>query len=247
MDNFDRFFENAMSALEATKNSQMDAVDAASALMIESMENNGIIQMIGVDHGRSMGLELGHRAGGLVPLHDFRSEDLAVKGLITSEQYQPEVFNNTPEFASLWLNYYPVDPADLFILTSRTGDEPVLNEMARLIKNNGHKIIVVTSKAAAAKAKAANPEQSNLTDYADLVLDTCTPENDGLVEMKNGEVTGQLNTLANDMLAQLITARIYQTLTDSGKECPLLLSVNIKGADEHNAVIKAPYSKRCIH
>ncbi len=236
-----------MGYLEQTKNSQMEAVDKASQMMIESMNHNGIIQMIGVDHGRSMGLELGHRAGGLVPLHDFRSEDLAVKGLITSEQFQPEYFNNHPEFASLWLDYYPIDPADLFILTSRTGTEPVLTEMARLIHERGHQIIVVISRTAAQQAKNEDPEAANLIDFADLVLDTGTPEVDGLVEMKNGTLTGQLNTLSNDILAQLITARTYQSLVDSGQECPLLQSVNIKGADEHNAIIKAPYSTRCIH
>ena len=243
MDNFDRYFEQAMRQLEETKNSQMSVVQLAAEKIADCIDNNGVVQLVGVDHGRSLGMELGYRAGGLMPFHEFKSQDLATRGLITREEYQPEVFNNEPAFAKMWLDAYRVEPEDMFIFTSRTGDEPVLNELATMVKKN-FPIFVVVSKTAAAKAKAEHPERPNLVDIADLVIDTGTPEVDGLIEMKDGTRTSPVNTLCNNVLAQLITAETYRYLKNHEMDCPILLSVNVTGADEHNGKISQRYDGR---
>ncbi len=243
MDNFDRYFERAMSQLEETKNSQLPVVQEVAKAIAACIDRNGIVQLVGVDHGRSLGMELGYRAGGLMPFHEFKSQDLATRGLITPEQFQSHVFNNEPKFAKIWFDSYRVEPEDMFIFTSRTGEEPVLNELAAMVKKD-FPVFAVVSKAAANKAKREHPERPNLIDIADMVIDTGTPEIDGVIEMKDGTKTSQVNTLCNNILAQLITAETYRYLKNNEMDCPILLSVNVTGADEHNGKISQRYEGR---
>lgn len=176
-----------------------------------------------------------------MPFHQFDSKDLALRGVISEAEAADEVFSQKPENAAIWKSTYRIEPEDMYLFSSFAADEPVLVEMARQAKEEGRKVILVTSKAAAEKAKAEG--KASLMDYADLVIDTLTGTDDRVVDM-NGYKAGQLNTIAGNTIAQMITADTYNYLTSKGLDAPVLLSANVTGADVHNRKISDVYAGR---
>jgi uncharacterized phosphosugar-binding protein len=244
MKNFESFYSCAMSRLELVKKSQRDNISKAAEIFADCMKDNGIIQLVGVDHGRSLAMELGYRAGGLMPFHQFNSKDLALRGELQREDVIPEIFNNNIANAQKWLDLYNINPKDMFLLTSRTGSEPVLIELAKLVKKHGHKIIAVESVKAKEHYQNTNPGSDNISNYAELVIDTCTDANDTVVDVDGQHKVGQLNTICGNVIAQMLTAETYRYLKNHDMDCPVLLSVNVKGADAYNRKISDQYVGR---
>ena len=68
-------------------------------------------------------------------------------------------------------------------------------------------------------------------------------EPDVALDIKGVKV-GQLSSTVTNVCAQMITAEIYRCYVEAGKEAPVLLSANIKGADVHNNSLTDPYGRR---
>ena len=244
MNNFDRFYCSAMKQLEFMKENQRTNIGKAAEMFAACMNDNGIIQLVGVDHGRSFAMELGYRAGGLMPFHQFNAKDLALRGVLSQQDIKPQNFNNNPEYAQKLVDLYKIEPTDMFLCTSRTGCEPVLVEIAKMAKKHGHKVIAVVSKKASQKYMEMNPAADNILNYSDLILDTCTEEVDTVVDIDGRQKAGQLNTICGNVLAQMITAETYRYFKNHGIDCPVLFSANVTGADVHNRKISDKYLGR---
>ena len=241
MKSLDTYYDSAIALIKNVNETQKANVESVAEMFADCINHNGVVQLVGIGHGRTFGMELGYRAGGLVPFHEFMSRDLVLRGAISEEEAKDEVFAQKPENAQIWKSTYALDPNDMFTFSTFTATEPLLVEMAKQAKEEGRKVLLVTSRAAAEKAKAeGNP---SVLDYADQVLDTLAGTEDRIVDI-NGFKAGQLNTIAANTMAQMLTADTYACLTAQGKEAPVLLSDNVTGADEHNRRMVRPYDGR---
>ncbi len=238
------FFKVAKERLAFTKESQRENILAAAKMMGDCMEENGLVQLFGLNHGRAFAMELGYRAGGLMPFHQFNVVDLVMRGVISEDEFhQPDFDDNTEMAHKLW-DLYNIVPSDMFILVSFAGNEGIMVETALKAKEAGHKIIAVVSKKLADKAVSRHPSGKKLTDLADLVIDNCADECDALLDVDGVHKMTQIATISGNVIAQMITAETYHYLTAQGKECPILLSVNVKGADVHNKEMSDQYLGR---
>ena len=241
MKSFDTYYDSAIALIKNVNETQKANVESAAEMFADCMNSNGLIQLVGIGHGRSFAMELGYRAGGLMPFHQFNSQDLVLRGVMSEADAADDVFSQKPENAAIWKSTYNIDPNDMYLFSSFSADEPVLVEMAKQAKEEGRKVILVTSKEAAEKAKAEG--KASVMDYADLILDTLTGTDDRAVDM-DGYKAGQLNTIAGNTIAQMITADTYAYLTAQGLDAPVLLSANVTGADVHNKAISDVYFGR---
>ncbi|MBQ1508730.1 MAG: hypothetical protein IIZ47_04850, partial [Erysipelotrichaceae bacterium] len=110
-------------------------------------------------------------------------------------------------------------------------------EMAKRAKEKGQKVVGVVNK------KSYDSHGGTLLNYCDLFLDMGADEPDEAIDL-NGTKIGQLSSTVSNILAQMITAEIYAYFTAKGKEVPILLSANVKGADVHNNSLTDPYGRR---
>ena len=60
----------------------------------------------------------------------------------------------------------------------------------------------------------------------------------------DGLSVGQASSTVTNVIAQMITADVYEYYVSKGKEAPVLLSANVKGADVHNNSLTDPYERR---
>ena len=80
-------------------------------------------------------------------------------------------------------------------------------------------------------------------DYCDLYLDMMADDPDVAVDL-DGLKVGQIGNTVSNVMAQMLTAEIYNYYVSHGKEAPVLLSANVKGADVHNNSLTDPYEGR---
>src|SRR5919112_3830814 len=67
-------------ALERVIATQTAAIARAADLVVEAIDNDGIMQVFGTGHSRSIAMEIAGRAGGLVPANALSIKDLVMYG-----------------------------------------------------------------------------------------------------------------------------------------------------------------------
>ena len=223
---------------------EKSCIISAAVLMGDCMNNNGLVQLCGINHGLAFSMELGYRAGGLMPFHQFKIADLLMRKVITEVQYNDPEIDSDVTIAHKMLNMYNVYPQDMFIFASYPGNEPVVVELALVAKQKGQKIIAVVDRKLSDSSPALHSTGQKLTDLADVVLDVLAPYPDTVLTLSDGTKFGQVSTICGNILAQMLTAETYRYLKESGKPAPILLSANVKGADVHNRAISDMYLGR---
>lgn len=232
-----QYFDLIQKKINTAYDNQHDKFKEVVKLFGDCMSNGGVVQLFGVNHGEEFVNELNYRAGGIAPYHAFRTKDLMLKGLISQKDIDSgEIYNNT-KFVDMCFENYQIDNRDMITLVSYYGNEPLVLEFAKRYKENGQKVVAVVNK------KAYDKTNSNLLDYCDAWLDMEADDPDIALEI-NGTKVGQLSSTTTNVIAQMLTADLYEYFVKNGKEAPVLLSANIKGADVHNNSLTDPYERR---
>lgn len=101
----------------------IDVIDSIAKLFVETIKNDGVIQMIGTSYNGQFAQELYYRAGGLVPFHKI------------------DLLNN--ETIESLYSRYELDDRDLYLIISDKVDENILDKLSTHLKNNNQKIITL--------------------------------------------------------------------------------------------------------
>ena len=237
------FYKIANVCISNAKENQRANILKASQIMGDCMLNNGVIQLFGLKEGEAFSMELGYRAGGLMPFHQFKTKDLLLRGVISNEEWMDPGFYDSKEMAKKLWELYNIQPEDMFVLISNAGNNGLIVEVAEIAKSKGHKIIVVTSVNVAKNSVSLHENGKNIMDYADLVIDNMSNDPDLVIEHQ-GLFMNQTSTIVGNVIAQMLTAETYKYLSSIGHKPGILLSVNIKGADEHNRAMAEQYVGR---
>ena len=200
----------------------------------ECMENKGVVQLVGFEHSEEFVNELNYRAGGIAPYHAMKLRDLVLRGKYDQAKIDSREVYSDLSVIDKWNEVYQMDDRDMFCLVSFYGDEPLLEEIAKRAKTKGQKVVVVLN---------AKSNKGNLLDYADEWLDMCGDEPD-VAQFVGETPVGQLSSTSTNVMAQMLTAEVYDYYVSNGKPAPVLLSANVKGADIHNNSLTDPYERR---
>ena len=238
------YFEVIRQALVNAKASQKENILEASRMMGDCMINNGVVQLFGLGHGLAFSMELGFRAGGLIPFHQIRVDELLLNGKVTPEEANADGYEDRVDLAQKLYDMYIMDDRDLFIIISNGANEGVGVEFAKMVKEKGQKVILVTSKAASDASVSHHPSGKKITDYADLIIDNGVADPDTVITLEDGTKINQTATIIGNVTAQMICAETYRYITGKGLDCPVLLSANVKGADVHNNFYTDQYNGR---
>lgn len=238
------FFETILECIDYVAEKERKNIEAAAKMMGECMNENGVVQLFGLGHGKEFAMELGYRAGGLMPFHKVETRDLALRGVVSEDELNAPEFAHNPENAHKLLGLYRIEKEDMYILVGDSGTEAILVETALVAKSEGKKVIAVVSKKLAEMKESTHPTGKKLTDLADLVIDTHADASDAVLSIDGVHKMNHTGTIIGNVIAQMITAETYRYLTENEHECPVLLSANLKGADVHNKRLSDKYAGR---
>src|SRR3954454_17870502 len=226
--------------------SQVGAIEEASAICAAAIGGGGVVHCFGTGHSRIPVDEMFPRYGsypGFNPMVElsmtFHTQVVGANG-----QRQAMFIERTPGLAEVILSNFRFGPRDVMVVFSASGVTAVPVEMARGARRRALRVIAVTSVAQSMSGEPDAAAGARLLDEADLVIDLCTPSADALVFV-NGLATpvGPGSTIAAVAIVNAIKARVAELLVEQGRMPPVLTRASIVGEDESRRLFDQAYQE----
>jgi len=167
--------------------------------------------------------------------------DFVTKGGVPVTEYmdRKNIFERRPNVANKLYGLYDIKPQDIFIVISNSGINGVVIDIASLAKQNGHKVIIITSMKHTLAEGPRHPSGKKLYEFGDIVIDNCGPHGDALIETGGIAKVCSVSSICNNCIAQSIAARTIELLSKDGVELPVL-----NGDKAHDEMLKKKYEGR---
>ena len=146
-------------------------VQQAAELVVASLRAGGVVQAFGTGHSEALAMEFAGRAGGLVPTNRISLRDVVIFGGESPEVLGDGLLERDPQVAHRLYDLAAVAAADVFVIGSNSGVNGAVVELARLVKERGHRLIAITSFTQTADVDSRHPSGAKLIDHADVALD----------------------------------------------------------------------------
>ena len=223
--------------------SQVEALGAVAALMIETIQAECRIFLFGTGHSHMLAEEGHFRAGGLAPFVPILFSSVMLhEGTILSGQVE-----RTPGLAGPVLDSYSPQAGEMIIIFSNSGVNQMPVEMALAAKERAMSVVSVTSIAYSKIAPLSSIGQ-RLHEIADFAIDNCIPPGDALLAVEGfaGRVA-PASTLIGSLILNGLVAEVAGRLGQAGQEIPAFVSANMPGAAEHNRRLLEKWRGRNPH
>jgi len=238
------FAEQSLDVLRHVVESAREDVRRAAELIADCIRADGVIHAFGTGHSQAMVLEVAGRAGGLVPTNRLQMSDLVLYGGDAPSVLDDPLLEREPGVAVRLYDLAAPRAQDLFVIISNSGVNNVIVEMALHAKEQGHRILAITSRTHTAAVPAGHASGKKLVDLADVVLDNAAPVGDALLALPGGGAVGALSTLTGVMLVQMAVAEACAALLAAGERPPVYVSANVPGGFEGNLELEKRYAGR---
>jgi uncharacterized phosphosugar-binding protein len=164
-------------------------------------------------------------------------------GVSPSEILDPSM-ERDPALAARILALSDIRPQDIFVIGSNSGGNGTVVELARLVKERGHRVIAVTSLDHSRRIVSRHPSGLRLFELADVVIDNGGVLGDAALQLPAGGAIGATSSLTSVLIAQLLVAEVCGLLLRTDVEVPVFVSANVPGGDQHNEKVLARYAGR---
>lgn len=238
------FARASLAVLDRITESARDEVRRAAELIAGCVRSGGVVQAFGTGHSQAIVLEVAGRAGGLVPTNRLSMADLVLYGREDPSALDDPLLERRSGVAARLYDLAAPHAEDLFVIVSNSGVNNVIVEMALHAKDQGHRVLAVTSLSHTNAVPASHPSGRKLADIADVVLDNAAPRGDALLELPGGGAVCALSTLTGVMLVQMAVAEAAAQLLATGERPPVYVSANVPGGFEGNLELEKRYSGR---
>lgn len=237
-----RFESEVSSLLDTLYESQKDNMEAMAQAFKECIEAGGVIHVFGSGHSVGLGIDIKDRIGSLVPIHIIEMSDFVTKGGVPVEVFmdRKNIFERKPGVAKQLYDLHQTKPQDIFIVISNSGINGIVIDIADLAKQNGHKVIIITSMKHTLAEEPRHPSGKKLYEFGDIVIDNCGPHGDALIETDGVAKVCSVSSICNNCIAQAVAARTVELLIEDKVE-PLPV---LTGDKDHDDKVKEIYKGR---
>ncbi len=235
------FLDKIQSLLDHLYESQKDVIEETAQLMARCIENDGVVHVFGSGHSVGLAIDISLREGSLVPVHIIENADAVILGEFTLEEFTDKVnkFERRQGVAQYFYNLYDIRENDIFFVISNSGINGVGIDFAMLAKENGHKVIVITSMEHTLAEASRHPSGKKLYMLGDVVIDNCGPHGDALLPTNGIEKVCSVSSICNNAVAQMAAVRTVEILKEHGYNPPVLT-----GDEAHDRELKEHYKGR---
>lgn len=217
--------------------SQRELLGQVADLMAQTVSRSQRIFIFGTGHSHMMAEEAFYRAGGMlaaVPI--FHSALMLHEGASLSSRLE-----RTSGFASILLEKYNPQPGEMILIYSNSGVNQLPVEMALLCKQLNLTVIGVCSRAYAAVAPLSSLGK-RLDEVCDFTIDNLGQPGDALINIPDTSwKIGPSSTLIGALIWNCLLTETIFRLQAQGVELPVIISLNMPGAAEHNEALLAKW------
>lgn len=232
------YLNYVVSILQATIDSQCEAIEESASFVCESCLNDGRFYVFGSGHSHMIAEEIYIRAGGLAYVRAILPPELMLHEMANKSTYL-ERLNG---YSKALLELYKVDEKDTIMIISNSGRNPVPVEMAIEAKKMGVKVIAMTSMKHSTQTSSRHSSGKKLYEVADIVLDNGAEKGDASFMIQGFDTpTGPTSDSIGIAIAQALIASTIDKLVKQGKQPPVFKSSNVDGADAYNNALFDTY------
>ncbi len=232
--------------LDAIAATQGDAIEQAAQACAAAIAADGLVHVFGSGHSRIIVEELWPRYGSYPGFHPIVELSTTVYHQVAGAngQRQAMFIENVPGLAAQILRNFRFGPSDALIAISSGGTSVVTVEVAEQMRARGLPVIAITSVAHSELSTSKAPSGHRLFEAADIVIDTCTPVGDAVINLP-GLVppVGPTTTVAGAAVANALKVRVAELLLAAGVVPHVLPSALVVGAEASAAAFEAAYDE----
>lgn len=220
------YAEKLTALLDVAYEANKENLKVLARKMADNIKNDKIIHTFGTGHSHMIGIELFARAGGLGNVNALLDPDA-----ITSNGAQRScALEKLPGLADIIYDSYKIEAGDIMLISSNSGRNAVPIEMAARCQKEGVFCVAVTNLAQSKATTSRHPSGKKLYDYADLVLDTCVPSGDAMMDI-GGIKTGAGSSIVSMFLLNIAASEAMKLCVAEGVRPYVFQSQNVDGFD----------------
>ncbi|HET8641963.1 MAG TPA: SIS domain-containing protein [Pseudonocardiaceae bacterium] len=238
------YAHEALQLLTAVAAKAEPNVEAAARLFARCLKADGVIHAFGTGHSQATAMEVAGRAGGFVPTNRISLSDVVMFGGADPATLADPMLERQADAASRLYELAKVQPQDLFVISSNSGVNGAIVQLALLVKERGHDLVALTSLDHSYRVPARHESGKRLADLADVVLDNGAPYGDAMFTTAHGDSACAVSSLSAALLVQMTVAQAVRILLDEGVRPPLYVSANVPDGPERNRALEARYAGR---
>lgn len=218
---------------------ESDGIEQAAKWCADTISKGRLIHVFGCGHSQMFAMEVFYRAGGLVPVDAILIPHMALfpKAKLSTLQERVEGFSDKV------LRLRDAKSDDVMIITSISGRNAGVVDMALEAKRMGMKVVALTSKQFSEGVSSRHSSGLNLKDVSDCVIDIKCVLGDACLSIEGLEAKFcGTSTILGMFVMQSIMARTVELCIEKGVEPPLYVSSNLDKGDAINDKWISQYS-----
>ncbi|MBY5959174.1 sugar isomerase domain-containing protein [Membranicola marinus] len=230
------YLDKVTSVINRVREEQMDNILKGAELMAKAIEKDELIHVYGGGGHTTLVMgEIFFRAGGLANINPIMEPGLSV----FNQALKYLELERTVNYGSSIVKYFRIQPGEVLIIFHNIGINPATIDAAMEAKENGAKIIAVSSSywqnEMPKDHDIRHPNAKNLFDYADVCIDDYNPVGDSVIEVKGlDSKIGPISNMVDFYIAHLLEIIAIQKCVERGVEPPIWASANAPGGDAIN-------------
>lgn len=232
------FESEIVKILHTFTQTQEENLRAAAKLVVDRMARGGRFYAIGTGHSHMVGEEFYGRAGGLACFQLIAPMELT----LGEHPLKSTKIERLADYADVIMMQYKLRPEDVVLISSNSGRNAMIVEMALKLKQQGTATIAFTSLAHSQLSSSRHGSGKRLFELCDIVIDNCGCPGDARMELEG--VPGQMgasSSIVGMYMAQCLSMLVARELADRGMEVPVFISSNLDGGDSWNRSIMEKY------
>jgi uncharacterized phosphosugar-binding protein len=229
-----QWLNNARGIMDKIEETQMENIQAAAAVMADTIEAGRWVHTFGCGHATLPIEEMYPRIGGFVGFHPMIELPLTFFTRITGEMgvHQFVFLERVEGYGVEIMKGYTFDQRDTMWVFSHSGINNVNIDVAIEAKKKGMTVIAYGSAEAAKGKQTRHSSGKTIFDIADIVVDTCAPVEDASVTLKNHQdKIGPVSTMAFITSVWMTVTTVAEILADRNVKLFIHPSHNVPGDD----------------
>ncbi|WP_269526159.1 SIS domain-containing protein [Coraliomargarita parva] len=230
------FFELSNSLQANAYNQNLEVLKSAGKMIARSIAADGVLHTFGSGHSQILAAEIERRAGGLVPVSSINDP---------ADGWPEQIPGYGKRLFQRYAYQYDVQAGDVVLVISNSGRNASPIEVAMEAKENGLKVIALTSLEMSKATNSRHPSGKKLYEIADYVLDNGGVPGDAAIDAPGfAYKVGPTSTMSGALLLNLLNMEIIENLIALGVTPPTYVSQNADGGAEHNEALATKYRHR---
>ncbi|MCR5166652.1 MAG: sugar isomerase domain-containing protein [Oscillospiraceae bacterium] len=240
------YLDTVVNMLRQVEETQSENIRAAAALMADAIAKDKLIHVYaGGGHTTLCMGEMFFRAGGLACINPMMETGLSV----FNQALKYLEFERTVNYGAAIVRYFKLQEGDVLIIFHNIGINPATIDAAMQAKEDGAKIIAVSSShwqlESPEDSPIRHPSKKNLFDFADVCIDDLNPLGDAVTFVDGvDEAMAPTSNIIDFYIAHRLELECAAECVKRDVEVPVWRSANAKGGDEANKVYLDKYMSR---